>query len=150
MVYTLDCEFIKLERERRMLNQQHLQALVDGMSQQWQKERATTQLTLGQLIAQLQALPPHMPVAPLEAPHSYRGYYCDLAFEVRGEASRPAGELLAECRQAMGRVFTGYKGGDFMMGANTPLWIAEYGSSGERLLRLCDDGTIETAPEEEG
>lgn len=131
-----------------MFTEQHFQALIDGMSQQWQKERSTTQLTLGQLIAYLQALPPDMPVAPLEAPHSYRGYYCDLAFEVRGEASRPAGELLAECQAAMGQVFQGYKGGDFLMGASTPLWVAEYGRSGERLMALRPDGTIETAPEE--
>ena len=36
-----------------MLN---MQALVDGMSAQWQRERAATQLTLGALIAALEKM----------------------------------------------------------------------------------------------
>lgn len=116
-----------------------LQALVDGMSQQWQKERAETQLTLGKLIDALKAMPPGAQVANLHKPHSYRGYYDDLAFEI-GEATRSAKDLLAECQAAMGEVFIGYKGGEFVMGRNTPLWVASYSRTGKKLMSVAEGG----------
>ena len=103
----------------------NMQALIDGMSDQWQKERAETQMTLGKLISALEAMPDSAEVANLNSAHSYRGYYSDLAFE-RDEGTRPADELLAECKEAMGKVFRGYKGGDYVMGALTPVWLASY------------------------
>ncbi|MDD5543867.1 MAG: hypothetical protein PHX83_11895 [Acidobacteriia bacterium] len=125
-----------------------MQALVDGMSAQWQRERSKTQLTLGLLIAALESMPPESRVANLCAPHSYRGYYCDLAFELT-DGTRAASELLAECKGAMGKVFTGYKGGDFVMGALTPLWVSKYGESeGVRLISVSVGGGIETAEED--
>lgn len=114
----------------------NLQALMDGMSAQWQKERAEHQLTLGNLIDELQAMPQDAMVVNLCEPHSYRGYYSDLAFEL-GEGKRSAKELLDICKTAMGEVFIGYKGGDFVMGRNTPLWVSSYGnSSGLRLMSI--------------
>lgn len=125
----------------------NIQALVDGLSAQWQRERAETQLTLGGLIAALEAMPPDAPVANLSEAHSYRGYYCDLAFEQSGGA-RPAADLLADCRAAMGQVFEGYKGGDFVMGALTPLWVASYGCCGLKLLAVHIGGQVETAKDD--
>jgi hypothetical protein len=56
-------------------------------------------------------------------------------------------EALAMCREAMGQVFTGYKGGDYVMGALTPLWIANWGSGGGMKILSIDTetGHIETA-----
>lgn len=125
----------------------NLQALVDGMSAQWQRERAETQMTLRKLIAALEAMPEGAEVANLTSAHSYRGYYSDLAFEQR-EGARPAADLLAECKAAMGEVFCGYKGGDFVMGALTPVWVAEYGCLGKRLMALHAGGDTETAEED--
>ena len=127
----------------------HLQALVDGMSAQWQRERAETQLTLAKMIAELEAMPGDATVANLRDPHSYRGYYSDLAFE-QAEGTRPVAELLAECKAAMGQVFQGYKGGDFVMGALTPVWVSEYGDTGVKLMTLHPDGTIETSEDDYG
>lgn len=129
------------------MNQNHMHALVDDMSAQWQRERAETQLTLGGLIAALEAMPSDAQVANLGDEHSYRGYYIDLAFK-RLDGTRPAGELLADCRAAMGRVFEGYKGGEFVMGAKTPLWVASYGRCGEKLMALHVGGELETAANE--
>lgn len=121
-----------------------MQALVDGMSAKWQRERADTQLTLSKLIAALEAMPADAQVANLRDMASYRGYYSDLYFE-RHDGTRPAAELLAECKAAMGQVFTGYKGGDYVMGALTPLWISHYGTaSGTKLMAVHAGGDIET------
>lgn len=125
-----------------------LQNFIDGMSAQWQRERAETQMTLGKLIAALEAMPANAPVANLRDAHSYRGYYSDLAFELSDD-TRPAAELLSECKESMGQVFQGYKGGDFMMGALTPVWVAHYGSCGKKLIALNQDGTLETKDDDE-
>jgi hypothetical protein len=45
-------------------------------------------------------------------------------------------------------VFTGYKGGDFVMGALTPLWLASYGSCGRKLMAVHAGGELETAEDE--
>ncbi len=125
-----------------------MQNLIDGLSAEWQRERSATQLTLGGLITALESMLPSELVPGLHSPHSYRGYYDDLAFKLSGER-RTVSALLAECRQCMGRVFTGYKGGGFMMGATTPLWVSEYGeASGMRLMAINQDGTVTTAKEE--
>jgi hypothetical protein len=119
----------------------HMQALVDGMSAQWQRERAATQMTLGALIVALDAMPPGAEIDGIQDPHSYRGYYADLAFEPK--AGRVlVSEALAMCREAMGQVFTGYKGGDYVMGALTPLWISNYGTTiGARKILSVDAKT---------
>lgn len=128
-----------------------LQALVDGMNAHAQKERANSdQLTLGKLIEKLALLPTDTPIAGLGDLDSYRGYYCDLAFEPTDEATT-AGELLERCRAAMGQVFTGYKGGDYVMGAQTPLWVSRYGdASGLKLMGFEPrDGALHPVTEEE-
>ena len=128
-----------------MPNEIHpMQAMIDGMSAAWQRDRAATQMTLGGLIATLEALPHDTDISEIGHPHSYRGYYCDLAFEQTG-GSIKASDLLALCKSIMGRVFAGYKGGDYMMGANTPIWIANYGDCGVKIMSLRADGTFETA-----
>ena len=121
-----------------------LQDLIDGMGTRMQRERAETQITLGKLIATLEAMPEGSEVVNLHRAHSYRGYYSDLAFQLGG-GTRKATDLLQECKAAMGQVFGGYKGGDFMMGALTPVWIAAYGSCGQKLMALHAGCEIETA-----
>lgn len=63
---------------------------------------------------------------------SYRGYYSDLAFEPvleieKGKPESTIESILTQCRIANRATFEGYKGGDFIMDEDTPLWIAEYG-----------------------
>ena len=125
----------------------NLQELINGMSAQWQRERSETQLTLGKLIAVLEGMPMHTQVANLRNPNSYRGYYSDLYFE-RQEGERPASDLLTDCKAAMGQEFTGYKGGEYVMGARTPLWIATYGCCGQKLMAVHAGGEIETAEDD--
>jgi hypothetical protein len=126
----------------------HFQALVDGMSAQWQRERSGSQMTLGSLIAALEAMPAGAEVSNLRRLDSYRGYYSDLALE-HADGNRPAAELLAECRAAMGEVFHGYKGGEYVMGARTPMWIADYGNCGVALMAVMCGCGIETRDDDE-
>lgn len=110
-----------------------LQAMIDGMRAAWQKERAKSQLTLGRMIALLDVLEPERLVHGLGELDSYRGYYDDLAFEPTDQRETVAA-LKARCQAAMGKVFKGYKGGDYMMGESTPLWVSPYGSSSSTKL----------------
>lgn len=125
----------------------NIQTLVDGMNAQWMRERAESQMTLGKLIEQLETMPAHSIVEGIGAPHSYRGYYSDLAFE-RDTEGVTVERLLVLCRSAMGHVFEGYKGGDFVMGALTPVWIASYGNCGVKIMALNESGDFETAEDE--
>lgn len=123
------------------MNMQHL---IDGMNAAYQAERSQSQMTLGKLIARLKELPQEMKVPGLSAPHSYRGYYNDLAFTIPNDPAS-IGEILATAKGCMGEVFTGYKGGDFQMGRNTPIWLSNYGCCGQKIMGITDDGKLELA-----
>lgn len=49
------------------------------------------------------------------------------------------------CRDAIGAEFTGYKGGEYYMDGQTPLWVSEHGvSSGVALVGVeLVNGTLE-------
>ncbi|MFD6149429.1 hypothetical protein [Streptomyces sp. NPDC060243] len=64
-------------------------------------------------------------------PHSYRGFYDDLAFEPTMEPVT-VGEMLADAISADGATYTGYKGGEFTMRRDTHCWLAMYGSASEQ------------------
>jgi hypothetical protein len=124
----------------------NIQNLLGQMSAVWRQERSQTQLTLGKLIEQLEAMPKDAKVANLHEPHSYRGYYSDLAFHFDAGVIS-ASELLSTCKDALGKTFEGYKGGDFFMDSDTPLWVANYGDCGRRLMAVLSSGGIEVATE---
>lgn len=58
--------------------------------------------------------------------HSYRGYYEQLAIGYESEypSKMNVGQLLALLRDAIGKVFTGWKGGEFTMHGDTPVWVS--------------------------
>lgn len=130
------------------MNKSYLQCLIDGMGAQMRHERSKSQMTLGKMIAALEGMPDEATVANLRDEHSYRGYYSDLAFELC-EGTRPAVDLLNDCRQALTETFRGYKGGDFEMDESTPVWVAHYGACGQRLMAVHPGGKIEMEEEAE-
>lgn len=67
-------------------------------------------------------------------PHSWRGDYCELAFEPVTDTT--VGQMLAAAESAMGATYEGWKGGDFTMGEDTRVWLAIEGRLGETLGRL--------------
>lgn len=113
----------------------NLQALVDAMNDTASQERAKYQMTLGGLVTALEGYDPDAWVlydmiegrSP-SSPQSYRGYYCDLSLPPRADPIRVS-DLLELCREAVGRTFEGYKGGDFTMHSKTPLWASPYGDA---------------------
>ena len=112
-----------------------IQKLVNVLSEAGNKERANYHLTLGQLIEKLEKANPtaivHIDCDKFyypTTPHSYRGYYDDLAFGSR-ELGEPvkADDFLKICKDALNNTFEGWKGGSYIMDARTPLWISEPG-----------------------
>lgn len=87
-------------------------------------------MTLGDLIKQLERADPAK-VVPLGFgnPHSYRGYYEQLAFEPK--AGVTVGQMLADAKEALHTTYQGWKGGDYTMNEYTTVWLAEPGCTGE-------------------
>ena len=118
-----------------------LQTLVDAMSEAERASRANYHVTLGKLI---KILADERATGNVRydgdgnsAPgteDSYRGYYSDLAFDTQQKLVFVA-DFLKQCRNALGRTYVGYKGGDFTMASDTPLWRASYGCCGEAIVR---------------
>lgn len=69
---------------------------------------------------------------------SYRGCYSDLAigwqpatYDSESETHWPlATTILERLESAVGKTFEGYKGGDYHMDRDTPLWVANYSDAG--------------------
>ena len=87
-----------------------LQAYIDGLSMQFQRERSASQMTLGKLIERLKEMPEEKLIDGIEYPHSYRGYYSDLAFERASNEKETVADVLEMCCGCMGKMFEGYKG----------------------------------------
>lgn len=89
--------------------------------------------SLGELIVTLEATPQdHVVPIGFHRPHSYRGDYMDLAFEAKPNTT--VAEMLAAARSALDTTYEGWKGGDFVMDASTPVWLVkERGDCGESL-----------------
>lgn len=110
-----------------------IQKMLDAMMEQGRLTRGQYQMTLGGAIKALETMPPEADVVTDDVDYpfpgeveSYRGYYSDLAF-VPDSAAHTAEVVLSDLKSALGETFEGYKGGDFVMQDNTPLWIAPYG-----------------------
>ena len=117
-----------------------IQKLVDAMGAAGRMARKDYHLTLGGAIEALESASPDVAVvfdytaAGPSFPHSYRGYYSDLSFSNSDGVT--AERFLADCRRSLNETFEGYKGGDFVMGADTPLWNASYGCTGRAITGL--------------
>lgn len=117
-----------------------MQTLFDAVSEANRQGRSRYHLTLGAAIEKLNAMDGSIRVVCSdnqdEAPGaamSYRGYYSDLAFAPSLDTVTAAG-FLAECANALGKTMEGYKGGDFLMGEDTPLWVSAYGVASGRAV----------------
>jgi len=120
-----------------------MQQYVNNMLKESQDQRkASSQFSLNDLIDRLEQLPQDMPILLGEA-ESYRGYYMDLAF-VPLDEPRTVKEALDEAEDAHGKTFEGYKGGEFTMEGDTPVWYSHNGSCGPAIIGITDEGVILT------
>lgn len=121
-----------------MITQNYIDNILDG----FRKERSLSQMTLGALINILKYLPKNSKIENICNPHSYRGYYSDLSFE-KIDGTRTVDSLLNELQEkCLNKIFKGYKGGDFCMREDAPLWIAEYGNCGQKIISITTSDTI--------
>ena len=127
-----------------------LQEYLTKIVTQGRRERflQTNQLSLGALIERLELLIPNQKAIKekygkeagvhydFEYLHptsidSWRGSYNELAlnFSQEGEYMRIS-DFLSMLKDCLGKTFQGYKGGDFIMSKDTPIWVANYGNVG--------------------
>jgi len=125
------------------------------------KSEKGLQLTLGELITKLEKADSKFESSRDEEMHdkhvefdfcsrytkklsSYRGYYRDLAIEPTddNEERKTVNEFLEMLKKALGKEFTGYKGGQFEMDENTVIWAADWGySTGTAISGVRETGT---------
>lgn len=73
---------------------------------------------------------------------SWRGSYSELAlnFTTEGQEMKVS-DFLNMLKECIGKEFTGYKGGEFTMNKHTPIWVANYGNSGNTaVIDVIDNG----------
>lgn len=95
------------------------------------------ELDLGEIIRMLERCPKEAAIGfdfggttPTKC-HSYRGYYTDLAigFDLDAYPGPLVSEVLADLKHAVGRAFTGWKGGEFIMREGSRVWVANPGKT---------------------
>jgi hypothetical protein len=111
---------------------------------------ATVQMTLGELTRALERCNQDSSTQydfvyfrPTREVGSWRGVYAQLAIGYTNENQPPVkvGELVALLKEADGKTFTGYKGGEFTMGRDTLMWVANYREAGDTgIVGIRDEG----------
>ncbi|MCW5763595.1 MAG: hypothetical protein KIT88_10175 [Phycisphaeraceae bacterium] len=101
-------------------------------------------MTLGELIKHLEVHLSDSPdadvqfdfcgVKPSEL-YSYRGSYDQIAISWTDGSRVMAADFLKELRAAIGKTFTGWKGGGFVMDTDTEIWVDQCGkATGTRIV----------------
>ena len=130
--------------------QMNLQEVLNNAvaAQREEELKNSPQLTLGEIICKLEALEPETSVVfdfanvvPISL-DSWRGSYDELAIEYGPSSSALRVDAFLEMlREAIGKTFIGYKGGDFVMGRRTPVWVSHYGEGERRaVIDVKNDG----------
>lgn len=106
------------------------------------------QLTLGELILKLEPIVEKQKDRKDEATvrydfenlfpsslYSWRGSYEELALNYETEGNyMTVTDFYKMLTEAVGKSFHGYKGGEFVMSKHTPIWVANYGNSGNTAI----------------
>lgn len=113
---------------------------------------AAGQRTIGELIVQLENIKNQEAniiydfcnLQPTE-PDSYRGFYDQLAFGWRAyDYQKPDAkvkDMLAWLKEAVGKTYTGYKGGEYVMSEDTMVWVDNTGkASSTGIANIIDMG----------
>lgn len=126
-----------------------LQSGLDALIQSMAETRAKYQMTIGKAITALSKMPKKWEVKYVDEASpgdggTYRGYYHDFAFEDKEGYPVTVKELLDILKETNGTEHTGYKGGEYLMTENTPIWRSEWGhASGVAWMRITrEDGYV--------
>ena len=128
-----------------------LQSFVDSCCASLQREREENcQLNLKGLIEELEKLPEEVKnnkaMLDLDGIEdilifvtgigSYRGYYSDLAirYSLDFEEAISTNQLIQKLKEAIGKTFIGYKGGEFVMHEGTVVWLGNCGKTTDRQI----------------
>ena len=69
---------------------------------------------------------------------SWRGSYDQLAIEYDkchwDKEAMTVKDFIKKCEEIDGKVFTGYKGGDFKMNLNQIVWVSNYGEATDTII----------------
>ncbi len=114
-----------------------IQSILTNVTDKMRQERFKTssQLSLGEIILKCEGIKnTKLPVLfDIKKYHptsidSWRGSYDELALEYE-DKGKPMllSAFLKVLKNTIGKTITGYKGGDFLMGKTTPVWVANYG-----------------------
>lgn len=114
-----------------------LQKLFDNSVQGMRNEalKNSPQWTIGELLVAMENVDHTLPVKFSDGTHpgyltSWRGSYHEIAFTYETEGTPPTvKKVLKDLGDSVGKTYEGYKGGDFVMGRRTPVWVAEWGDS---------------------
>lgn len=67
---------------------------------------------------------------------SYRGYYNELAICYdASDNNMTVAQFIILAQACNGSVFTGYKGGSYIMGLHTRVWVSNYGRCSYRIVK---------------
>lgn len=134
------------------MNQQDFQKLIDGFAESDRYARSRYHVTLGEMLSAVGQAGDGLVVFRTEDGRewgagdaiSYRGYYSDLAIEPESGAT-PTGDLMLTLMAVQDTELEGYKGGQYLMGSDTPVWLDGYGQCNSRAVVRWD---IERVPGE--
>lgn len=138
------------------MSNDYLQNYVDNMILELQRKREDDcKLNLKNLIEELEKLPKELKKNKVMIDmngfydikvyatgiDSYRGYYSDLAIEysLNKKDGLTVNQLIKKLKQAIGKTFIGYKGGEFVMHEGTVVWLGNYGKSTGRQITGIDN-----------
>lgn len=146
------------------------QKMIDNVvkAQRAEEMKTSEQLTLGELIAKLEPIVEKQKDKKKEDEaivsfdfeyafptgfSSWRGSYAEIAIEFdfvgygfgdytpKDKKEPTVSEFLSLAKSVLGKTYTGWKGGDFVMGKTTPVWVANPGNSGETaVVDVLDEG----------
>ncbi len=130
----------------------NFQMVLNALQDALRETRSSYHLTLGGLIDYLQIevtqgrgnLPVVFSDDCTQFPTSvgsYRGYFSDLAIAHDGHIGSDVEKLLDMLRNVLDRQLIGYKGGEFIMDGDTPLWRANDGEApNDAIMGVSFDG----------
>jgi hypothetical protein len=149
----------KLKNEEVMENKDLQSVLDSAVKDQRAKDfERTSQLTLGEMIEKCESIlagfkegeaVPRVGfdfegLIPTEL-DSWRGTYSELALGFRAEENGVELEdFLKMLKDAVGKTYEGYKGGEYTMWEDTPVWVANYGIPGYMGVKdiVCDNYSV--------